>query len=462
MANGTSGVRQKCSKRGSGIPKKPTEVEVAESKPKRRAKPPASSVHSEGKASFPTSTPANLSQKIDDQWESPLTLQVPANCKKNAESLNQAQCQLRQSCISKELKKSGCPQKLPQKTFPAESEEQYNEEKYVDPQTTESICGYSRSRGTYITSPICTDVMGLHNRGTDCFVNSALNSLYFVPQFYHYFLNVDPAPREGLTANLKSFVTQYGEKKIYSWLITWIRNHSQKYDNYEMGSSYEFILSLLESLDAETRERLSPSSMWGSESYGTNKVKNELIRNQSGVCQAMHDIFSVLVEERKTCSRCQQSDWSYSYRRSLFLDIVAEESSLETSLQAFLAERTERFEDSHFCTRCNQYQVHTFQSTIKHIGSALIVHLQRFHSPFPHSEVFIPDTLNIPEVGGFSLCSAVCHIGRSPDSGHYTCCAKASNGWMRFDDSRVFMEGKYQPQWYLNRCTLFIYVKEPS
>jgi len=352
-----------------------------------------------------------------------------------------------------------------QETVLADSGE-HTEEKSENSQTKNShpICDYDWSQKSYIHSPVGNDRMGLSNRGADCFVNSALNSLFFVPQFYDYFLNVEPASSEGLTSNLKSFVNQYGKDKIHSGLISQIRSHSPKYNNYEMGSSYEFILSLLESLDAETRKRFSTLTMWRTESYGANKVQNELIRHQSGVCKPMHDIFSVLVEERKTCSNCHQSDRSYSYRRSLFLDIIAEEStfSLETSLQAFLAERTERYEDSHFCKLCNQYQVHTFQYTIKHIGSALIVHLQRFHSPLSHSDVFVPDTLNIPEVGRFSLCSAVCHHGSTPDGGHYTCCAKASNGWMRFDDSRVSMEGESQRQRYLNKCTLFIYVKEPS
>lgn len=313
----------------------------------------------------------------------------------------------------------------------------------------------------YISPPIGTTYMGLLNRGADCFVNSALNSLYFVPQFYNYFLSVETAPPNSLIANLKSFVSQYGKNRINPRLISQMRSHSHKYHDYDMGSSYEFILSLLESIDTETKERLSPSSFWGTECYGDNEIKNELIRNQFGVCQAMHSIFSVLVEENKICSRCQEVEKNYVYNRSLFLDIITGEFplSLESSLQAFLAERTGI---NDFCKACNEYRIHTFQSAIKHSGSALIIHLQRFHSSQPHAKVSVPDTLLIPGVGKFSLCSAVRHIGNTPDYGHYTCCAKASNGWMLFDDSRVCMEEERLRQEYLKRSTLFIYVKIAS
>lgn len=312
-----------------------------------------------------------------------------------------------------------------------------------------------------LLAPVATYYMGLRNRGTDCFVNSALNCLYFIPQFYDYFVNLELSSTKELTANLKSFVIRYGRELISPDLIAQIRGHSPKYNNQSMNSSYEFVLSLLESLDREA----TPDRLRRTERYGDNEVQNELIYYQSEVCKGMHDIFSVLVETVMTCSVCDEKTKNYYYQRSLYLDLVAEELqgrfilSLDTCLAAFTAKRTEDQENSHFCKQCNRYEVHTFESAIRHTGSALIIHLQRYHSLYPHSAVSIPRIICIGELGKFSLCSAILHSGYSAEGGHYTCLAKARDGWMCFNDSHISREVEPRCQRNLDKCTLFIYIK---
>jgi len=77
------------------------------------------------------------------------------------------------------------------------------------------------------------------------------------------------------------------------------------------------------------------------------------------------------------------------------------------------------------------------QAVAKHLGSAIIIHLQRYHSPNPDACVTVPKRLNmsryIQGAGVYSLCSAIYHRDTELN-GHYTCYAKTSNGWMHFDD----------------------------
>ena len=108
-------------------------------------------------------------------------------------------------------------------------------------------------------------------------------------------------------------------------------------------------------------------------------------------------------------------------------------ASINTCLNDFLSERSINTR----CCICRGYKTHTIKRSLKHIGTALIIHLQRYHSANPYTEVTVPESLNmseyLPEAGEYSLCSAILHRG-TVLSGHYTCYARTSTSWMLFND----------------------------
>ena len=311
-------------------------------------------------------------------------------------------------------------------------------------------------------------IMGLWNIGLSCYMNSALNSLYFAAPFYQYFSNLPKCSTKGLTSDISFFANIYGEKTVSKTHLRAIRRHFPELHDGSMGSAYEFILRLLQVLDEEAQEsRYSPPPL--SPYRRDDEIwKNELERRMSAGCRPLHDIFSVVVEEVLSCQICKISSIRYSYLRSLSLDIPSAESienalsfpaSINTCLSDFLSERSINAR----CCIC-KCKTRTIKRSLKHIGTALIIHLQRYHSANPYTEVTVPESLNMseyfPEAGEYSLCSAILHRG-TVLSGHYTCYARTSTSWMLFNDRLAYV----LPQWpnqALESSTLFIYVKSAS
>jgi len=295
------------------------------------------------------------------------------------------------------------------------------------------------------------ETMGLQNTGLTCYFNSALNSLYFVPQFHHLF-SVEEQPADPpLLSRLKQFVRTYGQKNLTRDLLTSIRHAVPSFRHEGMGSAYEFILGLLQRVDEEVESYVEMDSVPPGE-----KWERELARRKLSGCQPLHDIFSVVVEETLTCSKCYNCISRYLYNRSFSIDLGA---SIENCLANYLSEV--KRSEPYYCTCkvCKTAEIHTIKRSLKHIGSALIIHLQRHHSSSPYTEVEVPESLDmsnyLKEAGTYWLCSAVHHSG-TVESGHYTCYARTESGWMYFNDSYASLKSEV-PRSSLRASTFFIY-----
>jgi len=292
--------------------------------------------------------------------------------------------------------------------------------------------------------------MGLKNTGLTCYFNSALNSLYFVPQFHHFFSAEEQPSDPQLIVLLKRFVRNYGKKDLPRDLLTSIRHAVPSYRHERMGSAYEFILSLLQRADEEVGSYVEMDSVPSGEQW-----KRELARQKLSGCQPLHDIFSVVVEETVTCSKCHNFISRYLYNRSFSIDLGA---SIENCLGNYLSEvkRSEPYYCA--CKACRTTQVHTIERSLKHIGTALIIHLKRYDSSNPHTKVEVPKFLDMSTylqgAGTYYLCSAVHHSG-SVASGHYTCYARTEDDWMYFNDRHVSIHFECPRE--LRASTFFIY-----
>jgi len=294
--------------------------------------------------------------------------------------------------------------------------------------------------------------MGLTNVGMSCFINSVLNSLYFVPQFYQYFYAV--TAETTLVTLMKKFVTKYGKEKIARPLLGEIAEHFPKFPIGAMGSAFDFLRSLLNGINEETQERPSTSSVL--HAYGS---------------RSFHDIFSILIEEMRKCSVCNHTtvtslfetptldfNIAQSHPVRVGRDKLPSRASLPLSLDAFLSEQADSPENMHTCRNCNQDQIHINKKSIKRIGSAVVIYLQRFTSLNPQAFVTVPHTLDMSKylkgAGSYSLCSVIHHSG-DLNWGHYKCFALSAKGWMCLNDEKAtFLRDPWSE---ISASTLFIY-----
>ena len=120
--------------------------------------------------------------------------------------------------------------------------------------------------------------MGLQNTGLTCYFNSALNSLYFVPQFHHFFSAEEQPSDPQLIVLLKRFVRNYGKKDLPRDLLTSIRHAVPSYRHERMGSAYEFILSLLQRADEEVGSYVEMDSVLSGEAWERELANTETLR----------------------------------------------------------------------------------------------------------------------------------------------------------------------------------------
>lgn len=317
--------------------------------------------------------------------------------------------------------------------------------------------------GSDVRSPLLqsisvTNNMGLKNIGLSCFMNVVLNSLYFIPPFHIYFAHLKKPVSKNLTSLVRDFVLQYGKQTISSRNLADIQTHSPKFPLRDVGSAYLFLLSLLDKFDQENvQTRIDiPQAMFND---GSDK---EFRRFQDSGCKPLREIFSVQIEEKRTCSHCWAVKSKYIYQRSLSLNLISSRQqgdlSLYSCLDHFMAPKRDSVDAPHYCENCENDQIHEIQKALRGLGSALIINLQRLHSTYSTSEVYVPISLELQDSTRFELFSAVCHRDFGRVGGHYVCCCKTESGWVLFDDYEPVRRLE-SPQDYLNSATLFIYVR---
>lgn len=318
---------------------------------------------------------------------------------------------------------------------------------------------------------------GLPNLGLSCFINSVLNSLYFIPHFARYFSSPSRSSEKGLARLLTAFVSQYGKVPIETRLLWQIREYFPQFRSGEMGSAYEFLIKILETLDEENSGYVRSTSQEPRFDGHISTWMSELDRFRASGCSELHEAFSLLIEETRTCSRCSRSSVKYVYQRTLSLDLIPETQrsqqdkgrakqyfqpsiSIESCLDSIFLEERDAPDSCHLCKQCRSDQVHVTQKSLKHIGSVLVIYLQRYHSKFANEQVSVPEQLNMgTNLGRYMLSAAIRHEG-SREGGHYTCLVKTISGWMLCDDQRT-QRGEPSKS-YLNSSTLFVYLKAPN
>lgn len=291
-------------------------------------------------------------------------------------------------------------------------------------------------------------------------MNSTLNSLYFVPQFRCYFATQPKVTSMGLVSNLRAFVSQYAESRVSRSLLSDILDHSPKFSRGSQESAYLFMLSILQTIDEEMGVDGASSSAV------VSSWQDKLRRCLASGCKPLREVFSVVIEEKRGCTSCGTVNSKYIYQRSLSLNLAPSRKqgdiSFNSCLEKFLAPKRDSENALHRCDYCQRDRVHEVRKVLRHIGSALIINLQRFHYHSPETKVKMPSKLDMSTIlgehGSYSICSAINHIGSSASGGHYTCWARSQGRWVYLNDEHATFDEITPNQ--LGSCTIFIYVKD--
>ena len=301
-------------------------------------------------------------------------------------------------------------------------------------QCTNSQTGFSKSR-TNKTKPPHTDSysqpppknfvkahVGLFNKGNTCYINSCLQCLSVMPEFWSCFSNL---PR------LSPFVSSFLR------IMTMLTSSKASVDPSQFLRFLEQVLrksgksdfNLFQQQDACEILSCILDELWGESPTATNLTK-------------------VHLKNTITCNTCLENNIHEDPFSILQLPVA---DSVQQSVDMFLRSEDLIGTNSYFCNVCSSHQPAVLEHEFSRLGNFLIIQLKRF-SNFSGSvtkdarKVWCTSDLNIPiSVDNaitinkkFKLIGTVNHSGNL-NSGHYTAhiADRFSSLWLHCNDSAV-------------------------
>lgn len=326
---------------------------------------------------------------------------------------------------------------------------------------------------------------GFPNLGNTCFLNSALISLYSLSTFRQFFQHLPTS-----TGPLSTFLSQYCSQSLEidkysrSAIVREVLSAMEGFNDGNQHCSYSFIVHLLSSLDGELGEIAG---------FQGGNVQIEKYRK--GKCAQLHDIFSVLVENLFICGKCRKTlaFRNFSYGRTVDVPvpthfqtsdtvvsfgsgnfylknthkIYSSQDNLEQYLSYFASQQTQ-YPYSHSaapltlstcldyylrttlmsagnefpCRHCGSTR-HYKQSFLRHIGTVLVLHFQRYDSARAQklqTTIEFENRLDLSPYFasrlGYDLKAVVYHEG-SLHFGHYTAAVLLNGSWYSYNDEYV-------------------------
>lgn len=322
-------------------------------------------------------------------------------------------------------------------------------------------------------------MQGLPNIGNTCFLNATFAALYYTYTDDEFTRILTSGPISDL---MSEFMNLY---QLEENLRNWVWRLLGHFDDFRDGKHHcaaSFLLHLLQALDKEAGD-CEPVAVLAISPFVRGK------RNR-----ALHEMFSVVQTNAFTCAICGTSQESQMYSRVLALPIPTNyddnvsvffnetdffssiayqlyESSRENYYDALndIAQNSERSKlryrpkvdlrtcfqyqcRAHVmqgpnrldCETCGRLEKHYKQSFLTHIGSTLVLHLQRYNQTTGEkleTQVSAPsEELDLRDFGSFlgkyQLKAVICHYGNM-HFGHYTANVKTEGGWWRLSDSHI-------------------------
>jgi ubiquitin C-terminal hydrolase len=319
---------------------------------------------------------------------------------------------------------------------------------------------------------------GLPNLGSTCFLNASLAALYYTYDIDQFVRALSTGPVSELMTEFMNLYQFADDMQDWVWRLL---HHFPQFADGRQHCAGSFLLYFLQALDAESEE---------SEGFTSEAIKQYVKGRKS---KPLHEMFSVVQINVFTCVNCGDIKESKMYSRVLALPIPTQcdeislffnkndffspvaydlyESSRELYHSALIdissgsLRRTLKWrhqvsllncmqylcrahlmEDQNRlnCENCGDLRNHFKQSFVTHIGSVLVLHLQRYDKNAGNKlETYVSavdEELDLtafgPALGKYQLTAVICHIG-SMDFGHYIANVKAEDGWWQLNDSHI-------------------------
>jgi len=335
-----------------------------------------------------------------------------------------------------------------------------------------------------------TPSQGLQNIGNTSYMNSALNSLFYLPPLKLYMERIGGHAGTDLASAFQGFCAEYQKGSDMRGRLYEIQRSLPEFADGRQHCSHSFILKFLAKLDKD----IACDCPLGPEFLQSLFVQR-FTNYQKAKCKELHSLFSVLTENIFTCSNCFFSWTNMSYSRTLDLPITSTFSRINNttyfSSTDFYCESVAKYyrspsnrsdyqtafklwqpaqllhiptlDSSHLedcfefllraslmtasntidCEGCGRPTQHYKQSFLRHLSPILMLHFQRYNEATGQkleTRIRCPDKLDmekyVPGSGQYRLVSIINHYG-SLSWGHYTAYIRAAEDWYHFNDSML-------------------------
>ena len=268
---------------------------------------------------------------------------------------------------------------------------------------------------------------GIDNVGNTCYLNSALQVLFFSPQLTNiimFFKDRFDNGKDCVTKSYISIVEQLysGKKPQVADLMHNFLKEYKYFENMRMQhDSHETTMCILDSLY---------ESLKGS--------KDNFIST----------IFDSVFENVVRCKDCGHKVVNKETARNICIN-----SNAETVQEGIDATFAEEKMDDYKCDMCSEKDCYRKKTHTKHSYIVIItINMYDNYGRKAKTTMNIDNSIEINDKK-YTLYASVCHHG-SADNGHYTASVKSDNNWYIIDDETVY-EVKDQNLHLRNAYTLF-------
>lgn len=270
---------------------------------------------------------------------------------------------------------------------------------------------------------------GIDNVGNTCYLNSALQVLFFSPQLTNIILFFKDRFDNGKDSVAKSYITiveqlYSGKKPQVADLIHNFLKEFKYFENMRMQhDSHETTMCILDSLY---------------ESLKGNKDDNFI-----------STIFDSVFENVVQCKDCRHKVVNKETARNICIN-----SNAVTVQEGIDATFTEEKMDDYKCDMCSEKDCYRKKTHSKHSYIVIItINMYDNYGRKAKTTMNIDNTIKINDKK-YTLYASVCHHGRA-DNGHYTASVKSDNIWYIIDDETVHEVKEQQNLHLKNAYTLF-------
>ncbi|KAK1937537.1 hypothetical protein X943_002677 [Babesia divergens] len=310
---------------------------------------------------------------------------------------------------------------------------------------------------------------GLDNSCNNCYCNAVLQALFPAADFRECAIRYMYAE-----ADITSCLGRLYERCISSNGIQSAKKLLQKIcsknEDFLLGDqqdAHEFLTYLINTMIDEIKalDKTKHNTIHDGEANGgentTGHAKPQRGKHKKVSSEPNQTWLSGLVEgsvrSETKCHRCQRISGTVEPFITLSLDIF-ENSSIEECIEQYCAPELLTGKDQFFCEFCNDYTDASKCVLFEQLPPILIIHLKRFkfnmpkpgsyyrgyHEQFERLQYCVISNRELllesrkqPEAVEYGLFSIVCHVGTSPNYGHYVAISEVDKKWYSCDDLTI-------------------------